>query len=159
MNYKPSHQTETKAILDAIRLIVRALRVSSRAAERDVGLSSAQLFVLQNLKDAVKISLNELARKTLTHQSSVSVVVTKLCEQGYLQKTPSKDDERRLDISITAKGQALIKEKPEPIQERLIAAIEGLPSTNRHWLAEGLKQVVESSGLSSDEVPLFFEEK
>jgi hypothetical protein len=38
--------TDTRAILDAIRQIVRLLRLSARDAERSAGLSSAQLFVL-----------------------------------------------------------------------------------------------------------------
>jgi len=55
---------------------VQALRVSSRAAERDVGLSAAQLFVLDRLAGADQaLCVNELAQRTLTHQSSVSVVV------------------------------------------------------------------------------------
>ncbi len=63
-------------MLDAIRRIVQALRESSRAAEKRVGLSGAQLFVLQTLGESPGLSLNELAERTRTHQSSVSVVVT-----------------------------------------------------------------------------------
>src|SRR5215217_2732988 len=65
---------DVRAVLDAIRRIVRVLRVSSRAAEKQVGLSGAQLFVLHKLEDAPALSLNELADRTRTHQSSVSVV-------------------------------------------------------------------------------------
>ena len=70
-----------REVLDAIRRIVQALRESSRAAEKGVGLSSAQLFVLQTLQETPGLSLNELAERTRTHQSSVSVVVTKLARQ------------------------------------------------------------------------------
>ena len=41
-----------RMILDAIRRIVQALRVASREAEASVGLSGAQLFVLQKLAAA-----------------------------------------------------------------------------------------------------------
>src|SRR5213595_876038 len=67
---------EHREVLDAVRRIVRWLRVSSRAAERDVGLSAAQLFVLSRLNDEAAMSLNDLAQRTLTHQSSASVVVS-----------------------------------------------------------------------------------
>src|SRR4051794_8130303 len=69
---------DVRAIMDAIRRIVRVLRVSSRAAEKQVGLSGAQLFVLHKLADTPALSLNELADRTRTHQSSVSVVVQRL---------------------------------------------------------------------------------
>src|SRR4029079_9481895 len=42
-------QPERRGILDAVRRIVRELHESSRAAEKQVGLSGAQLFVLQTL--------------------------------------------------------------------------------------------------------------
>jgi DNA-binding MarR family transcriptional regulator len=60
-------------VLDAVRRIVQALRESSRQAERQVGLSGAQLFVLQKLAESPASSVNELAARTHTHQSSVSL--------------------------------------------------------------------------------------
>src|SRR6188508_2107958 len=69
---------ETRAILDAVRRIVRDLHESSRASEKQVGLSGAQLFVLQTLAQSPGASLNDLAARTHTHQSSVSTVVAKL---------------------------------------------------------------------------------
>jgi hypothetical protein len=41
--------SDIRIVLDSIRRIVQALRVSSRAAEKTVGLSGAQLFLLQQL--------------------------------------------------------------------------------------------------------------
>src|ERR1700693_6047167 len=43
---------DARAVLDAIRRIVRLLRPSDRAAEKKTGLSGAQLFVLQQLRAA-----------------------------------------------------------------------------------------------------------
>ena len=63
------------------------LRVASRAAERDVGLGAAQLFVLHKLEEAPRLSLNELAERTRTHQSSVSVVVRRLVNRGLVART------------------------------------------------------------------------
>jgi hypothetical protein len=41
-------QTDTQDILDAIRKIVRALRLASKFSEKQIALSVAQLFVLQS---------------------------------------------------------------------------------------------------------------
>src|SRR6185312_321205 len=72
-----SMSTSPQRVLDSIRRIVRLLREGTRASEDAVGLSAAQLFVLQKLDPAVPLSLTELAARTLTHQSSVSVVVSR----------------------------------------------------------------------------------
>jgi DNA-binding MarR family transcriptional regulator len=149
----------TQEILDAIRRIVRALRVSSKAVERELGLSSAQLYVLKKLQDEKGVSINELAALTLTHQSSVSVVVSKLFERNLVQRVKSTEDERRLEISITTKGLALVRRAPESIQDCLIKSIETLPCVARESLAQSLKFIVENAGISDGPAPLFFEEK
>ena len=78
--------------LNAVRSIVRALRINTRAIELKMGISLAQLFVLQQLAEKPAESLNELAERTATHQSSVSVVVRRLVERGYVSRTASALD-------------------------------------------------------------------
>jgi DNA-binding MarR family transcriptional regulator len=151
----------SREVLDSIRRIVRAIRVSSRATEKDLGLSSAQLYVLQQLarlRGEQGISLNELALKTLTHQSSVSVVVTKLVSQGLVKRSRSEDDARKLVISITARGRERVRGAGEPIQKRLISAIESLSGRQQRELAGLLKSVVDHAGITKGPAPLFFEE-
>src|SRR5436190_20552831 len=75
--------------MNAVRSIVRALRINTRAIESQMGISLAQLFVLQQLADRPANSLNELAERTATHQSSVSVVVRRLVDSGYVSRTTS----------------------------------------------------------------------
>src|ERR1019366_5949434 len=67
-----------RSVMDALRRVVRDLRLSARDAERSAGISGAQLFVLQSLAEEPASSLNVLADRTLTDQSSVSVVVNRL---------------------------------------------------------------------------------
>jgi DNA-binding MarR family transcriptional regulator len=81
--------------LDAIRRIIRVLRRSSRRSEQQVGIGGAQLFVLQQLADAPAGSINDLAARTYTHQSSVSVVVRRLVEQGLVARQASASDRHR----------------------------------------------------------------
>src|SRR5262249_41146721 len=107
-----AHRQENQAVrsaLDSIRRIVRWLRVASRAAERDVGLTAALLFVLSRLASGPAPSLNELAERTLTHQSSASVVVSRLVAAGYVRRTRSELDGRRQELHLTARGRKLIR--------------------------------------------------
>jgi DNA-binding MarR family transcriptional regulator len=147
----------TRAVLDAIRHIVRTLREASRSAERALGISAAQLFVLHRLAGARALSVNELAARTLTHQSSVSVVVTKLESSGFVTRTRSPDDARRVEVSLTAAGRALVARAPAAAQDRLIAALAlvGRPARNR--LAAELTALVEAMGGADQHPPMFFE--
>jgi DNA-binding MarR family transcriptional regulator len=149
---------ETRRVLDAIRRIVQVLRVSSRAAERQVGLSSAQLFVLHKLAEAEATSLNDLAARTATHQSSVSVVVQRLAERGLIDRSASARDARRIELALTAAGRKIVAKSPQAAQERLIAAVRNLAATQRRQLADLLEQVCAATVHGDEPPPMLFEE-
>ena len=90
----------------ALRQIVQALHVASRASERAVGMSTAQLFVLQQIAQAGTCSVGELAALTLTHPSSVSVVVSRLVAQGLVERRDAAEDRRRAELTCTGEGRA-----------------------------------------------------
>src|SRR5438477_7895732 len=98
--------------LNAVRSIVRALRMNTRAIELQMGISLAQLFVLQQLAQRPADSLNDLAERTATHQSSVSVVVRRLLERGLVSRTPATTDKRRIEIDLTPAGRSLLVGAP-----------------------------------------------
>lgn len=147
----------TRAVLDGIRHIVRTLREGSRHAERAVGLSAAQLFVLQRLAGARSLSVSELAARTLTHQSSVSVVVAKLARRGLVERVRAEEDARRLEISLTSAGRAAIERAPAASQDRLIAALALLGREARVRLAADLGALVDALGVRDRHPPMFFE--
>ena len=148
-----------RVVLDCVRRIVRALRESSREAERKVGVSGAQLFVLQQLAAGPARSVSELAERTLTHQSSVSVVVQRLAEAGLIARRPSRTDRRRTDLHLTRRGRALLASAPPLLQDRLIEAVRELPPGRRLRLASGLIEVVDRMQLPGGAAPMFFEDR
>ena len=149
---------EVRGVLNALRQIVRSLRVSSRLAEQSVGLSGAQLFVLQCLSRQSPCSVKELAARTATDQSSVSVVVSRLVSQGHVQRVASTTDRRAVDLSLTESGRALLESAPEAAQERLILALARLPKSELKQLCQLLGKVVDLSHASVESTGLFFEE-
>src|SRR3982751_587504 len=86
---------EATTVLIAQRRIVRFLRLADRDVEAACDISAAQLFVLHTLVDKPAQSLSELAQRTLTDQSSVSTVVSRLVERGLVKRTASRADRRR----------------------------------------------------------------
>ena len=149
---------DVRSVLDSIRRIVHDLRVASRAAEKAVGLSSAQLFVLQKLAEAPAQSLSELAVRTSTDQSSVSVVVRRLTDARLLRRRRSGADGRRVELSLTAKARALLDKAPAAAQDRLIAALHRTPAGQRRTLARLLESLVREVGLEAGAAGMFFED-
>jgi DNA-binding MarR family transcriptional regulator len=134
----PGASREVRAALDAFRRIVQALRTTGREGERRTGISSAQLFALQQIAEHPGASINDVARLTFTHQSSVSVVIRRLVKRRLVVKVAPAYDRRRQHLAPTAAGRRVIGRAPEPVQERLIAAILTLPAADRRALARAL---------------------
>src|SRR5580700_7637450 len=101
-----------RRVMDSIRRIVQTLRLFDRASQNRLGLSSAQVFVLQKLRDGTFVSVNELARRSHTDQSSVSVVVDKLVRRRLVARSRSPVDGRQRRISITPGGKASLRAAP-----------------------------------------------
>lgn len=150
---------DLRVIMDSLRRIVRDLRLSARDAERSAGISGAQLFVLQALAEEPAASLNDLAERTLTDQSSVSVVVKRLGDRKLVARKPSAVDARRVELSLTAAGRRLLARCPEPTQARLLGALRRLSHADLAKLTAGLSAVVEQMGIQDAAPRMFFDEE
>jgi DNA-binding MarR family transcriptional regulator len=143
--------------MDAVRAIVRALRINTRAIEQEIGISLAQLFVLQQVAERPTESLNDLAGRTATHQSSVSVVVRRLVDRGLVSRKAAATDKRRVQIATTPAGEKVLASAPRTVQVRLMAGLERMPANERHQLADLLEKWLDSSGISYTSPPMLGE--
>lgn len=150
--------SDVARVMDAVRRVVRALRVSTRAVEREIGISGAQLFVLQQLGESPAESLNELAERTSTHQSSVSVVVSRLEEKGLVVREPAPEDARRVRIALAEEGRALLDRAPPTSQSQLVAGLRRLPPERLAVLAGAMEEWMREARLDTDPATFFFEE-
>lgn len=148
---------QSRQVLDAIRRIVQILRESSREAEKR-GLSGAQLFVLRTLAESPGLSLTDLAERTRTHQSSVSVVVSRLVDQRLVERGRAAGDARRMQLQLSADGLSRIRTASQTAQERLVAAVDALPRATRARLASVLDGLVRELDLGGANPDMFFEE-
>ena len=158
----PSALADGRAIersMNAVRSIVRALRINTRAIELKMGISLAQLFVLQQLAERSASSLNELADRTATHQSSVSVVVRRLVERGYVSRASSSADKRRIEIDVTAVGRALLAEAPSTIQMQLMMALRRMDVSEQTLLADLLERWLREAKIDIAAPPMLGEDE
>jgi DNA-binding MarR family transcriptional regulator len=150
---------DTARAMNAIRSIVRALRLNTRSIEGKLGISLAQLFVLQQLAEKPADSLNELAERTATHQSSVSVVVRRLVERGLVTRDASQTDRRRVQIALTPTGQNTLRGAPPTVQSDLMHGMSRMSPEKRAILAELLETWVLASGIDLAAPPMMFEDE
>ena len=151
--------TDSQRVLDAIRRLVRHLRVADRAAQSELGLSSAQLFVLSELGKTPAISLGELADRTHTDQSSVSVVVARLVDAGLVQRERAGEDARRLELSLTRAGRGVVQRAPGVMQEEIIQAVDRMPAAEQKRFADSFNRLLDDIGAETKPPMLFEDEK
>jgi len=150
-------KSSASAAANALRRIVRAIRVSSHRAEETFGISGAQLFVLQQLEGQPAASLGELASRTLTDVSSVSVVVSRLVQRQLVARRASAKDGRRIELSLTARGRAILLEAPESVQARLVAALRGLRASELATFTRVVDRLARDMGADAAPPTMFFE--
>jgi len=150
--------SDSSRILDAIRRLVRHLRLADRAAQSDLGISGAQLFVLTELGKTPSLSLNELATRTRTDQSSVSVVASRLVDAGLITRDRDARDARRLMLNLTRSGRAMLQRAPAVAQEQIIAVLDQLAPAGRKQLADSLTDLVDALGAEPGPAPMLFED-
>ena len=144
-------------VVNSLRRITQAIRLSSSVVQDKLGITGAQLFVLQELARSPGASLRELADRTLTDQSSVSVVVSRLVDGGQVMRRTSATDARRTELTLTSAGRALLRRAPALAQTRLVAALRAEPVSRLRITAGVLARVAEELGGARAPAPMFFE--
>ncbi len=133
--------------------------MSAREAERRTGLSMAQLFVLQQLAESPALSIRELAERTFTDPSSVSVVVSRAVRGGLVARERDTRDARRARLALTRRGRSLLARAPRAGQESLISALDRMPAAGRRKLGRLLSDLIGHMGVSARPPRLLFDKE
>jgi DNA-binding MarR family transcriptional regulator len=146
-----------EAVLRALRALIAALSRSARTIEARTGVTNAQLFVLQQLQTEEALGINALAARARTGQSAVSIVVRRLVRRGLVSRRRSAADGRRVGVSLTIAGRALVRQAPEPPTTRMLAAVGRLDHRDLRALARGLTALVSAMGIAGETPSMLFE--
>lgn len=150
---------QSRALLVALRRIVRCLRLADSDAAATHGLSAAQLFVLHNLLDRPAQSLGELATRTFTDQSSVSTVAARLVADKLVTRKASRSDKRRVELSLSSAGRRVVQGAPRMPQAQLLAAIAAMPARKRAELVRSIESLAALMGADAVAPRMLFEDE
>ena len=102
------------ALQQATHRILHALS----AALADVNLSAAEINALANLGDGGTLNVRQLSERTGTRPSTLTGVLDRLENRGYLTRELDPGDRRSFRLPLTEMGQA--------VASRVLSAIAGL---------------------------------
>jgi DNA-binding MarR family transcriptional regulator len=146
----------TKA-LQAVRGLVAALSQQARAIERRTGVSNAQLFLLQQIAAEPNLSVNALAARAMTHQSTASIVLSRLERRGLVQRVRSSADGRSVVLRLTPSGRRLLRRAPAPATSQIVDAIARLSASEVRMLRQGICALAREAGFRCDGSAMLFQ--
>ena len=86
------------------------------------GLTDQQWRIVRALNEVVDLETADLGRVCCLHAASLSRILPKLEEDGLIARRNSKNDQRRVIVSLTAKGRRLFDEVA-PESEAIYSAL------------------------------------
>lgn len=93
---------------------------------KDCGLTHQQITVIKIVAHEKKVTVSELCEKMSLSKGTVSGIVTRLEDAGYVQKLRSEEDKRVTYIVFTDKGKAFAKEYKDTMNNSFNKIVENL---------------------------------
>lgn len=129
-------------LADLVLRVAREIQVRGYTDVRAVSLSPSEGAVMRFLHDQPVASPGEIAEATGQQRTNLSAVLASLEKQGLVERRPSGDDRRRVEVARTARGAAnyqLVREEwgaalkaaGQTGGDRLSAALELLDAVER----------------------------
>ncbi len=108
-------------IMSSVRKIVRAINLESKRVEKNFGISIPQLLTLKflNETDGYKSTMKGIKEMLSLNASTVTGIVARLEQKGYVARLPDPKDKRSTPIILTSKGANLLKNTKESLHEKI----------------------------------------
>lgn len=129
--------------LKRFRVIYGCVRQHFRQVEQKCGVSGSQVWILQEIASAPGIGVSELAGHLAIHQSTCSQLVEKLVIRGLIVKQRSKEDQRRVGLTLTARAAKVVGSAPGPAEGLFPDALKALSEAELRELNRALANVIE----------------
>lgn len=106
-------------------------------------LSMPQIHAVHVTRDRGQVTITELAEMLGVSPPSASAMVDRLVEKGVFKREQSREDRRKVVVSVSNKAMEQFEVIEKNILQSLIKLVEGIgPETTRKW-CEVLKRVRE----------------
>ena len=145
----PSSETraETKypldPVLDFMRLlwfIEHGLQRMSKKMEGELGITGPQRLVLRVVGQFPGLSASGLAHLVRLHPSTITGILQRLVERGFLERRPDPSDTRRAQLRLKPRAAAYTRSSRGTVEKVVTDALKSVGASNvrvaRRVLAE-----------------------
>ncbi len=110
---------------------------------RAAGLSSIEWRVLATLHDSPPLTVSQLAQEVLSKQPTVTKLVQRMADQGWLVLQADASDQRRTLVSATASGRRLVRPLVDEARQQEARMLRALGPTEKLALKKLLEKLTQ----------------
>ena len=108
---------------------------------RAAGLSSIEWRVLATLHDSEPLTVSQLAHEVLSKQPTVTKLVQRMNDQGWVKLQADPGDQRRTLVAATASGRRLVKPLIDKARAHETALLSTLAASEKAALKKLLVKI------------------
>ncbi len=128
--------------LIALRQILRATEISSRALAKQCGLTPSQLILMELIARSGGAAPSTLAKEISLSHATVTALIDKLENKKLLKRMPDASDKRRICVVLTDEGAATLENAPNILQQRFERGFGKLEEWEHSFLVAALERTV-----------------
>ncbi len=142
--------TAEEQVIIALRRITRAADIHSHLLQRDFGVTGPQLSTLRVVHRLQPVSTGALARAACIGYATLTGILDRLEDNGYVTRTRDPEDRRSVILKMTKSGERLLASAPSLLQTRLREELTRMSERERSNMLNMLLRV---AGLMEAESP------
>jgi DNA-binding MarR family transcriptional regulator len=127
--------------LRAIRRLLRAARLSEKQLAAATGLTPSQLLVLQEVARRTETTAGAIAATVRFSQATVTSIVDRLVERGFVVRSRRERDRRQVWVSATAEGALALSSAPDTMQDHFQNRFAQLPDWEQAMIVAMLERL------------------
>ncbi len=154
-----SRDTEIYETMQFLRRIFKALQDYSQEVSSSFGISGPQLWALKILSQQGSLNLGHLSIKMYLHPSTVTGVIDRLENKGFVVRGRDPDDRRVVKVKLTLAGEVLVKKAPNPVQGKMIYGLRKLNENELNVIHESVKRLAVIAEAENVKATFFFDQE
>jgi DNA-binding MarR family transcriptional regulator len=138
------------SILRSLRRINRTVAAQGRLLVEGYQVTMPQLLCLRQLAALATTSPSTLAAELGVSQATISGMIDRLEARGYVRRSQSSVDRRKVLLDLTDKGKELEAAAPSLLQEKLTRELERRAPRWRTTIDLALRELLDMMGEGDD---------
>lgn len=138
-----SSQDRVQEAIYLIRKLMQAGAFYTKELNKKYNVSAPQIACLLSLLEDGPSSLSTIARRIMVKSSTLTGIIDRLEQKGYVARTRTSPDRRIVTIELTDSGRSLAENAPPPIQMKIVEGLKNLGADEQARIIRSLSRLAE----------------